>query len=73
MPIFKEIFLSELVIVTATIAGTSFVFGYLGGGDVPFTTTNTGAAFILGFRALPLILVISALSYLLITIGSYQQ
>ncbi len=69
LPIFKEIFLllSELVILidTATIAGTSFVFGYLGGGDVPFATTNPGAMFILGFRALPLILVISALSYLL--------
>ncbi|MFK5970360.1 MAG: nucleoside transporter C-terminal domain-containing protein [Candidatus Marithrix sp.] len=69
LPIFKEIFLllSELVILidTATIAGTSFVFGYLGGGDIPFATTNPGAIFILGFRALPLILVISALSYLL--------
>ena len=46
LPIFKEIFLSKLVIETTTIAGTSFVFGYLGGGDVSFTTTNTGATFL---------------------------
>lgn len=49
----------------ATQAGTSFVFGYLGGGPAPFETTNPPAGFILAFRALPLVLVISALSALL--------
>ena len=41
------------------------VFGYLGGGDLPFAEKFPGASFILAFRALPLILVISALSALL--------
>jgi CNT family concentrative nucleoside transporter len=50
---------------TATDAGTAFVFGYLGGGPLPFQETQPGASFIFAFRALPLILVISALSALL--------
>jgi CNT family concentrative nucleoside transporter len=49
----------------ATQAGTGFVFGYLGGGPLPFVATQPGANFILAFQALPLILVISALSALL--------
>lgn len=49
----------------ATQAGTSFVFGYLGGGDVPFDIKNPHATFVLAFRALPLVLVISALTALL--------
>jgi CNT family concentrative nucleoside transporter len=49
----------------ATQAGTAFVFGYLGGGEAPFETKNPAAGFILAFRALPLVLVISALSALL--------
>lgn len=47
----------------ATQVGTQFVFGYLGGGDVPFQ--STGNTFIFVFQALPMILVISALSMLL--------
>ena len=49
----------------ATLAGTSFVFGYVGGGDPPFTPTHPQSSFILAFQALPLVLVISALSALL--------
>ncbi len=49
----------------ATEAGTSFVFGYLGGGPLPFEETAPGASFVLALRALPLILVMSALSALL--------
>lgn len=49
----------------ATEAGTSLVFGYLGGGSLPFAETAPGASFILAFRVLPLILVIGALSALL--------
>jgi len=41
------------------------VFGYLGGGPLPFEVTQPGASFVLAFRALPLILVVSALSALL--------
>lgn len=49
----------------ATGEGTRFVFGYLGGGPLPFQETKPGGAFVLAFQALPLILVISALSSLL--------
>lgn len=50
---------------TATTAGSSFIFGYLGGGPLPFTENAPGASWTLAFRALPLILVVSALSALL--------
>src|SRR3954464_6506596 len=49
----------------ATREGTSFVFGYLGGAPLPFAETYPGASFVLAFRALPLVLVVSALSALL--------
>lgn len=49
----------------ATLAGTSFVFGYIGGGEPPFDATGPGSSFVLAFQALPLVLVISALSALL--------
>src|SRR5262249_50246780 len=49
----------------ATQAGTSFVFGYIGGGDAPFEVTKPQHSFNLAFQALPLVLVISALSALL--------
>lgn len=45
--------------------GAQFVFGYLSGGSQPFGATADNAPFIFGFRVLPLILVISALSALL--------
>src|SRR6266516_699408 len=49
----------------ATQDGTAFVFGFLGGGPLPFAETYPGASFVLAFRALPLVLVVSALSALL--------
>src|SRR6476660_4515479 len=65
----KEAFLklndALLVLEQATQAGTGFVFGYLGGGPAPFQVTDANATFVLAFRALPLVLVISALSALL--------
>jgi CNT family concentrative nucleoside transporter len=54
-----------LVLERATQAGTSLVFGYLGGGAPPFAVSAPEATFILAFRALPIVLVISALSALL--------
>jgi CNT family concentrative nucleoside transporter len=56
----------------ATDAGTSFVFGFLGGGPLPFTETQPGASYIFAFRALPLVLVISALASLLFYWGILQ-
>jgi len=57
----------------ATDQGTAFLFGYLGGGPLPFTETRPGGAFILAFKMLPLVLVISALSSLLFYWGVMQR
>src|ERR1700690_3552279 len=57
----------------ATEAGTGFVFGYLGGGELPFAETRPGGSFIFAFRALPLVLVISALATLLFYWGVLQR
>jgi CNT family concentrative nucleoside transporter len=69
VPAFKKIFLLlnnvVLALEAATRAGTSFVFGYIGGGTPPFLLQDPGASFILAFQALPLVLVIGALSALL--------
>src|SRR5277367_4974506 len=52
-------------IAQATRAGTSFVFGYVGGGALPFEPKVPGGEFILAFQALPVVLVMSVLSSLL--------
>ena len=52
-------------IAAATKAGTSFVFGYVGGGPLPFEPKTPGRDFILAFQALPVVLVMSVLSSLL--------
>ncbi len=52
-------------ISAASRAGTSFVFGYLGGGPLPFDVKTPGAQFILAFQALPIVLVMSVLTTLL--------
>jgi concentrative nucleoside transporter, CNT family len=57
----------------ATNAGTGFVFGYLGGGALPFIEIHPGASFILAFRAMPLVVVISALASLLFYWGVLQR
>lgn len=66
---FKEVFLvlngAVWALQDATTAGTTFVFGFLGGGEFPFEASNTGAAYVFAFRALPLVILMSALSALL--------
>jgi CNT family concentrative nucleoside transporter len=52
-------------ISAASRAGTSFVFGYLGGGALPFDLKAPGADFILAFQALPVVLIMSVLTTLL--------
>ena len=52
-------------LMRSTEAGTSLVFGYLGGAPLPFQETYPGAAFIFAFRVLPLVVFISALSAVL--------
>ena len=50
----------------STQAGVKFVFGFLAGADgQPYPVNNQSALFMLGFRVLPVILVICALSALL--------
>ncbi len=61
------LYLNNLVLTLdkATSDGTAMVFGYLGGAPLPFTESFPGASFILAFKALPIVLVMSALSALL--------
>jgi len=69
LPATQDLFLAANAAVgalqAATREGTMFVFGYLGGGAPPFAASQAGSTFILAFQALPLILVVSALSALL--------
>ncbi len=57
----------------ATDDGTGFLFGYLGGGALPFAELRPGASLILAFKILPLVLVISALGSLLFHWGIMQR
>jgi CNT family concentrative nucleoside transporter len=52
-------------LAAATLKGTSFVYGYVGGAAAPFTVTDPGAAVTFAFQVLPLVIVMSALSALL--------
>ncbi len=63
--VFLELNLVILALQEATLAGTGFVFGYVGGKGIPFVESGAGSSFIFAFQAMPLILVISALSALL--------
>jgi CNT family concentrative nucleoside transporter len=69
VPFLREgfVLLNRLVLALqeATLAGTAFVFGYLGGGPLPFAESYPGSSFVLAFQALPMVLVMSALSSLL--------
>jgi len=70
LPVSQSIFIwlnrAVLALEQATTDGTTLVFGYLGGGLLPFPEPFSGSAYILAFRALPLVLVVSALSSLLV-------
>src|SRR5437762_13442771 len=57
----------------ATEAGTGFVFGYLGGAELPSIESKLGSSFIFAFRALPMVLVVSALATLLFYWGVLQR
>jgi CNT family concentrative nucleoside transporter len=58
---------------SASGSGMRLVFGYLAGGPAPYETVRPQTSFILAFQALPLILVISALSKLLYHWGLLQR
>src|SRR6516162_4130333 len=69
LPVVSQVFgaINDAVgaIASASRAGTSFVFGYLGGGALPYDLKAPGADFILAFQALPIVLVMSVLTTLL--------
>jgi len=69
VPLFADVFAwvnrGVTALERATQEGTSFVFGYLGGGPLPFEAREGTTSFILATRALPIVLVVSALSALL--------
>jgi CNT family concentrative nucleoside transporter len=54
-----------LAIAAATREGTTLVFGFLGGASLPYAETVPGSSFVLAFQALPVVLVMSALSAVL--------
>ena len=67
-PVIKEglLYLNQAVgaLGAATLKGSAFVFGYVGGGDTPFTVTNPNVVVTFAFQVLPLVIVMSALSAL---------
>jgi CNT family concentrative nucleoside transporter len=69
IPLFGDFFTllnrGVVALERATTAGTTFAFGYLGGGTLPFAETYPGSTFIFAFKAMPILLVVSALSSLL--------
>ena len=54
-----------LAIAAATREGTKLVFGFLGGASLPYSEIAPGSSFVLAFQALPVVLVMSALSAVL--------
>src|SRR5476649_829878 len=54
-----------VAVSAASLAGTSFVFGYIGGAPLPLDLKIPGAEFSLAFQALPIVLVMSVLTTLL--------
>ena len=77
IPLLKDFFLFlnkfVLALEKATQAGSSFLFGYLGGGALPFAEATPGASYIIAFRVLPIVLVTSALSAVLFHWGILQK
>jgi CNT family concentrative nucleoside transporter len=65
LKIFNWIDHMVLALNAAALEGTQFVFGYLGGGALPFQAAGKGSPFILAFQALPLVIVVASLSSLL--------
>jgi CNT family concentrative nucleoside transporter len=52
-------------VADASRAGTSFVFGYIGGGALPFELKYPGKEFVLAFNALPIVMMMSVLTTLM--------
>jgi concentrative nucleoside transporter, CNT family len=69
VPLMRDVLLELNVVVDviskATNKATTFVFGYIAGGEQPYEVKNPNAMISLAFGILPIVLVMSALSALL--------
>ena len=69
VPFMRDGLLSLNVMVdsiqSATAKGTSFVFGFTGGGTAPFAVTDPNSLVTIAFTVLPIVIVMSALSAVL--------
>ncbi len=71
--LFEVLATAVLALQAAADAGATLVFGYLASGPAPFKAERPEASFILAFRVLPLILVLSAIVRLLYYWGVLQR
>ncbi|MFW7380579.1 MAG: NupC/NupG family nucleoside CNT transporter [Oligoflexus sp.] len=69
IPVFQELLLTlnKLVVTLSSVTdrATQFMFGFLAGGQAPFAIQNAQHNYIVAFRVLPLIMVVSAISSVL--------
>jgi CNT family concentrative nucleoside transporter len=63
--VFNQLTRAVNALASASRDGTTFLFGYLGGGPPPFAVTAADAVVVFAFQVLPLVIVMSALSALL--------
>ncbi|MBC7983036.1 MAG: nucleoside:proton symporter [Candidatus Obscuribacterales bacterium] len=63
--LFAELNRAIFALDAASQAGSAFVFGFLGGGPLPYEETRVGSSIVFAFRFLPLVIFISALAALL--------
>jgi CNT family concentrative nucleoside transporter len=61
---FVQINRAVFALDAASQAGSSFVFGFLGGAPLPYEETRIGGSIVFAFRFLPLVIVLSALAAL---------
>ncbi len=71
--VFNALGQAVFVLQQATDAGAQLMFGYLAGGATPFDVSQPANNFVLAFRILPMILVLSALVRLLYHWGILQR
>ena len=65
MSVIRAIMNFMMKIKDCAVDGTKFVFGYLGGGNLPFELKPNSSAFIFAFQALPTVVLVGAISAIL--------
>lgn len=63
--VFSTLNQGVMALDSAARAGSSFVFGFLGGAPLPYEETRVGSSIVFAFRFLPLVILVSALSAVL--------